>query len=489
MNLIPATLESHAGRLGDAANWNRRILVIDDNTSIHDDIRKILAPRDKQIIALEEAAEQLFGTVATPSPINEMFEVTSAMHGEEGIVLASRALAEHQPFALAFIDVRMPRGIDGIETTRRIWEIDPALQVVLCTAYSDYTLHDMLGRLGITDKFLVLKKPYDPMELALFAITMTAKWNHSFAAARLIEEQSSQIDHTNRVLKVLRMCQRNLEDKCLSLQEQADKLSEQIQKQTVELLGTREITCLALAQLAESRDPETGEHLYRMQAFSQVIAEELSLAGPYANEIDPHFLEDLWRSTPLHDIGKVGIPDEVLLKPGKLTAAEFELMKKHTTIGADALDIASRQNDFGSFLTMAVEIARHHHEWFDGTGYPGGLSGSDIPLTARIVAVADVFDALTSKRVYKDAMPAHEALDIIRSESGTHFDPAVVFAFERRFAELVDIQQSINQAGRQGGACIAVRSRRPGKAEPMDSRHRESIDVAAIIEELMPAAH
>ncbi len=469
------------------ASWppNRRILVIDDNTSIHDDVRKILSPRDAQTMQLERDAELMFGTAVAPCWIDHTFEVDSAMHGEEGIALATRAASKGRPYALAFVDVRMPRGIDGIETTKRIWKIDPDMQIVLCTAYSDYSLHDMLGHLGMTDKFLVLKKPYDPMELAMFAITMTAKWNHSREATRLIHTQSTQIDDSNRVLKLLRSCQHDLEQKCLSLQEQADQLSEHIQQQTIELLGTREITCLALAQLAESRDPETGEHLYRMQAFSQVLAEQLSLEGPYVDEINAQFLEDLWRSTPLHDIGKVGIPDDVLLKPGKLTADEFELMKTHTTIGADALEIASKQNDFGRFLTMAVEIARHHHEWYNGTGYPSGLSGNDIPLTARIVAVADVFDALTSKRVYKDAMSPMRALEIIESEIGTHFDPAVVEAFQSRFSDLVEIQQEINEAGRLDGACIVMRTPPLSSMELGEAECRESAEAN---EELVDSA-
>jgi response regulator RpfG family c-di-GMP phosphodiesterase len=431
---------------------NRRILVIDDNTSIHEDVRKILSPPDVELTALEQDAELLFGVKATAYRIEHDYEIDSAMHGEEALLYVSRSITHQRPYALAFVDVRMPQGIDGIETIKRIWAIDPEMQIVLCTAYSDYSLYDTLRHLGMSDRLLVLKKPYDPMELAMFAITLTEKWNYSREAARLIQLQSNQIDDAQRVLKTLRLCQQDLRTECASLQEKADRLSAHIQQQTIELLGTREITCLALAQLAESRDPETGDHLHRMQAFSQLIAEDLALHGPYVHDIDQDFLENLWRSTPLHDIGKVGIPDHILLKPGKLTPEEFEEMKRHTTIAAEALEIASRHNDCGSFLCMAVEIARHHHEWVNGGGYPDGLTGNNIPLPARIVAVADVFDALTSKRVYKDAMSPERARQIIESESGTHFDPVVVAAFERQFHELLDIQQTINETGRQDGA-------------------------------------
>lgn len=430
---------------------NRRILVIDDNTSIHEDVRKILAPRDSETASLENDAELLFGVKVSSVRLEHAYEIDSAMHGEEALLHVSRSLMDNRPYALAFVDVRMPQGIDGIETVKRIWAIDPEMQIVLCTAYSDYSLYDMLQHLGMSDKLLVLKKPYDPMELAMFAITLTEKWNHYHDATRLIQLQSAQIEDADRVLKTLRLCQHQLHNDCVSLQEQADRLSAHIQQQTIELLGTREITCLALAQLAESRDPETGDHLFRMQAFSQIVAEELARCGPYSSQINATFLEDLWRSTPLHDIGKVGIPDRILLKPGKLTQDEFEEMKRHTTIAAEALEIASRHNECGSFLAMAVEIARHHHERMNGTGYPDGLAGADIPLAARIVAIADVFDALTSKRVYKDAMPSEQAWKIIESDAGTHFDPVVVAAFGRRLDEIVRTQQRINEMGRIDG--------------------------------------
>jgi len=184
-----------------------------------------------------------------------------------------------------------------------------------------------------------------------------------------------------------------------------------------------------LAQLAESRDPQTSGHLERMRAYTQILAERLADRGPYADQIDERFLEDLYRSSPLHDIGKVGIPDRVLLKPSPLTPEEFEIMKTHTVIGSTALGRAARQCAFHGFLDMAAEIALRHHERFDGTGYPGGLKELDIPLAARIVAVADEFDALSSVRVYKDAMSLEAVRRSIEAEKGRHFDPVVVDAF------------------------------------------------------------
>ena len=188
-----------------------------------------------------------------------------------------------------------------------------------------------------------------------------------------------------------------------------------------------------MAKVAESRDQETGGHVLRMREYSQILAEQLHSHGPYADQIDRQFLDDLYRSSPLHDIGKVGIRDEILLKPGKLTPQEFVLMRQHTTIGANILDQAVMGARGGGFLTMAALIARFHHERFDGTGYPAGLRGRTIPLPARIVALADVYDALTSARPYKRAFSPQQSRAMIAAESGRHFDPVIVEAFENSF--------------------------------------------------------
>lgn len=192
---------------------------------------------------------------------------------------------------------------------------------------------------------------------------------------------------------------------------------------------TRDLTVFAMAKLTESRDPETGQHLERMRAYSMLLAEHLAEDGPYREMIDATFLADLYRASPLHDIGKVGIPDTILLKPGGLSDAEFAIMKQHTMIGAEALGDVCRDGAGGGFLTMAAEVARSHHERFDGSGYPDGLSAEHIPLAARIVAVADVYDALTSVRVYKPAFATELARGMVEEQAGAHFDPEVVRAF------------------------------------------------------------
>lgn len=202
-----------------------------------------------------------------------------------------------------------------------------------------------------------------------------------------------------------------------------------VHQRSAEVIATRDVAIFALARLAESRDPEMGEHLERISSYCCILAEYLREEGPYTSRISRQFIEELRRYSPLHDIGKVGIPDAILLKPGRLTMEEFDVMKRHSVIGAEALDQAARCSRSGNFLQMAIDIARHHHERFDGSGYPDGLCGEQIPLSARIVALADVYDALTSPRVYKPAYDPIVVKTMIEQEDGRYFDPAVVAAF------------------------------------------------------------
>ncbi len=194
----------------------------------------------------------------------------------------------------------------------------------------------------------------------------------------------------------------------------------------------RDATILALAKLAEHRDPETGAHLERVQQFCRILCEALAQSPKYEGIIDHEFIDNIVRSSPLHDIGKVGVPDHILLKQGRLTPDEFEVMRRHATIGGDTIRSVVEQLRTRSFLQMGMQIAYAHHERYDGTGYPKGLRADDIPLPARILAVADVYDALTSRRCYKEAMSHEAAVEIIRGEIGTHFDPDVVSAFFSR---------------------------------------------------------
>lgn len=196
-------------------------------------------------------------------------------------------------------------------------------------------------------------------------------------------------------------------------------------------LESRDMTIFAMAKLAESRDTETGSHLERVRSYSSVLAQELASWPKYRSTITPSFVSMIYRTSPLHDIGKVGVPDYILLKPDQLEVEEFEFMKTHTSIGANTLDSVLENHPGGEFLKMARDIAGSHHERFDGKGYPKGLAGLDIPLAARIFSVADVYDALVSKRVYKGAFSHEVAVNIILKGSGTQFDPDVVTAFRR----------------------------------------------------------
>lgn len=184
-----------------------------------------------------------------------------------------------------------------------------------------------------------------------------------------------------------------------------------------------------MAEVVENRDDNTGGHIKRTADYVERIARELKRRGVYPEILTDRYMEDMIVAAPLHDIGKIHIPDAILNKPGRLTEEEFAIMKTHTTAGEELLIHAKTELGESGYLNTAVEMAAYHHEWWNGKGYPYGIDGEEIPLSARIMAVADVFDALTSKRCYKDAMPLTKAYAIIREESGTHFDPLVAEAF------------------------------------------------------------
>jgi len=266
---------------------------------------------------------------------------------------------------------------------------------------------------------------------------------------------SSDLDIKLNMHLKLSATRKQLESANNALAMQQNSLRELREHQSRLIAATQDLTIFAMAKLAGSRDPETGDHLHRMRDYAVILARQLQQSGAYQPEIDDQFIFELHRAAPLHDIGKVGIRDGILLKPGKLSVAEFEAMKQHTIIGAETLEQTMKQSPGGEFLQMATPIARHHHEWFDGTGYPDGLSGQQIPLPARIVAVADVYDALTSARCYKKAFPPEEARRIICAESGTHFDPVIVDAFTACYQEFLTRQQQTPQPSQQAHASAA----------------------------------
>ncbi|WP_319244869.1 HD domain-containing phosphohydrolase [uncultured Propionivibrio sp.] len=211
---------------------------------------------------------------------------------------------------------------------------------------------------------------------------------------------------------------------------QNQALEAEVERRMRENQEIQNVSIRALAHLAETRDYETGKHIQRTQEYVRVLAAHLTTNPRFASTLTPGYIDTLVRSAPLHDIGKVGIPDHILLKPGRLTDAEREIMKTHTTLGSNAIATAEEEASTDvAFLAQAKEIARWHHERWDGKGYPDGLSGEGIPISARLMALADVFDALISRRIYKDAIDFSSVRDIIIAEQGKQFDPDVAQVF------------------------------------------------------------
>ena len=222
-------------------------------------------------------------------------------------------------------------------------------------------------------------------------------------------------------------------------------LEKRVQERTRESVLARDVTIHALVSLLEVRNIESSNHTKRTQMMMHAICSHLKAKAPYSIILTDSYAAELFDTTPLHDIGKVGIPDHILLKPDKLTADEFEIMKKHTTFGVEALRCMGPESDNLSFIRTAAEIAGTHHEKFDGTGYPNGLKGKDIPLAGRLMAIIDVYDALVNQRVYKPAFTHEAALEIMASERGTHFDPELLDAFFEIEAEVRSIADSFGQ--------------------------------------------
>jgi putative two-component system response regulator len=229
-----------------------------------------------------------------------------------------------------------------------------------------------------------------------------------------------------------------------SLQNQNAWLEKQVQQRLTEINDLQYATICVMTSMAEFRDETTGYHIRRTQEYVRMLAVELSKLPHYSTLLTPSYIEQVSKSAPLHDIGKIAIPDDILLKPGKHTPEEFDIMKTHAQRGYDMLKQAgSYMGEQGEFLTIAMEIAGSHHEKWDGSGYPKGLKGQEIPLSARLMAIADVFDALLSRRPYKPAMNIEKTTAIILEGNGTHFDPEVVDAFLNIKNEMLEIAKNL----------------------------------------------
>ena len=317
------------------------------------------------------------------------YRVKLANGGERALKLAE--MAPHPDLIL--LDVMMP-GMDGYEVCQRLKAMPQTrdIPVVFLTAKSDVEDETKGLEIGAVD--YITKPISPPIVLARVKIHLALKAHADF------------------------------------LRDKSDFLEAEVSKRTREVVAIQDVTILAMASLAEMRDSDTGNHIRRTQHYVRALASKLSTHPRFRNYLTPPVISSLYKSAPLHDIGKVGIPDSILLKPGKLTADEFDIMKTHTTLGHEA--IAHAEKEMGAnveFLTMAKEITYSHHEHWDGSGYPEGLRGDAIPISARLMALADVYDALISRRVYKEPMAHAEAVQLIVPLRGRQFDPDVLDAF------------------------------------------------------------
>ncbi len=317
------------------------------------------------------------------------YRVRVANNGEKGLKIA----ASDAPPDLILLDIMMPV-MDGYETCRQLKQ-NPATQdipVIFLTAKNEVEDEEKGLALGAVD--YITKPISPPILMARLKTHLTLK-----ASADFLRDQ-------NAFLEV------------------------EVAKRTSEILAIQDVTIFTLASLGETRDNETGKHIRRTQYYVKILAEALRSHPRFAHKLNDDVIRSLFKSAPLHDIGKVGIPDHILLKPGKLTPDEFALMKQHTLLGSEAIERAEKELGMVvPFLSFAKEIASSHHEKWDGSGYPAGLAGEAIPMSARLMALADVYDALICKRVYKEAMSHEQAAAIIIAGRGTHFDPDVVDAF------------------------------------------------------------
>jgi putative two-component system response regulator len=356
---------------------------------------------DKKLILLVDDDPAVLGVLK--ECLRPHFQLRIATLGQKAL-----ELAHLQPLPdLILLDVKLPdmHGYD-ICTALKQDALTTAIPIMFLSSHADVDNITHGLELGAVD---YVSKPVAP------AILLARVRTH----LRLREAGDLLRDQNAHLEQLVSKRTRDLEAR-----------TEELQARTTDLQLSQDLTIVALGSIAETRDNETGNHIHRTRAYVKVMALRLASLPRYRKTVTAEQWQMIWKSAPLHDIGKVGIPDHILLKPGKLTAEEFDVMRRHPTIGLDALRNAEiRMGAEGSFLGVAKEITYGHHEKWDGSGYPQGLSGEDIPLSARLMALADVYDALISKRVYKPAWSHTDAVELVRESSGTHFDPALVDCF------------------------------------------------------------
>lgn len=333
--------------------------------------------------------------------LREEYQTKIATDGERALVMAATQPAPQ----LILLDILLP-GLDGYAVCTRLKNDPKTAEIPVIFITSKVDLEDEIRGFQAGGADYITKPISPPILLARVKTQL------------LLAEARAQLRDQNAILE------------------------RKVQERTLELAKVQEATLLAFGSLAETRDNETGNHLRRTQQYVRALARKLQHHPAYQGYLSDQVIDSLFRSAPLHDVGKVGIPDRILLKPGKLTDSEYEIMKTHSQLGHDAIAAAEKHlGQFSEFLSLAREIAYGHHERWDGSGYPQGLRGEEIPRSARLMAVADVYDALISERVYKRAFPHHEAVEEIRKGRGTQFDPVVVDAFLEMAAEFHEMAQ------------------------------------------------
>jgi putative two-component system response regulator len=323
------------------------------------------------------------------SLLKDDYKVKVASSGEKALKIA----AGETPPDLILLDIVMP-GLDGYEVCRQL-KADPRtrnIPVIFLTARAQEEDEKRGLEMGAVD--YITKPISPPIVLARVQTHLTLQATADF------------------------------------LRDKNDFLEQEVARRTREVMAIQDVTILSMASLAETRDSETGNHIRRTQFYVEALAKKLLNHPRFELHLNDHVIATLFKSAPLHDIGKVGIPDRILLKPGRFMPDEFEIMKTHTTLGREAIEHAEQALGTSvEFLVTAKEIAYSHQEKWDGSGYPQGLAGEAIPMSARLMAVADVYDALISRRVYKDGMSHDDAVAIIADGRGVHFDPDIVDAF------------------------------------------------------------